>query len=177
VHAGAESSFDISADLQELAQTPVTVVCAGAKAILDLPKTFEVLETLGVPVIAVGQDVLPAFWSRQGPVPAPLRMDAPETIARAARLRTALGLPGGQLVALPIPEGDEIPADTLAPLIARAQAEATAQGIAAKAVTPFLLERIFTLTEGQSLAANIALVLNNARFAARIACALCTAPG
>jgi len=177
VHAGAESSFDISADLQELAQTPVTVVCAGAKAILDLPKTFEVLETLGVPVIAVGQDMLPAFWSRQGPIPAPLRMDDPPTIARAAQMRAALGLPGGQLVALPIPEADEIPADTLAPVIAQAQAEATAQGIAAKAVTPFLLNRIFELTEGRSLTANIALVLNNARFAARIACALCNAPG
>ncbi len=177
VHVGAETSFDISADLQELAQTPVTVVCAGAKAILDLPKTFEVLETLGVPVIAVGQDVLPAFWSRRGPIPAPLRMDDPETIARAAVLRAALGLPVGQLVALPIPQADEIPADVLAPVIAQAQADAAAQGIAAKAVTPFLLERIFTLTEGRSLVANIALVLNNARFAARIACAMGDTPG
>ena len=169
VHRGAENSFDVSADLQELAQTPVTVVCAGAKAILDLPKTFEVLETLGVPVIAVGQDTVPAFWSRTGPVAAPLRLDDPATIARAAQMRATLGLPGGQLVALPIPEGDEIAADTLAPILARAQAEADAQGIAAKAVTPFLLHRIFELTEGRSLAANIALVLNNARFAARIA--------
>ena len=176
VHRGAETSFDISADLQELAQTPVTVVCAGAKAILDLPKTFEVLETLGVPVIAVGQDMLPAFWSRSGPIPAPLRMDDPATIARAARMRAALGLPGGQLVALPIPEADEIPAATLAPVIAQAQAEAQAQGIAAKAVTPFLLARIFALTEGRSLAANIALVLNNARFAGRIASKLGDAP-
>lgn len=176
VHAGAETSFDISADLQELAQTPVTVVCAGAKAILDLPKTFEVLETLGVPVIAVGQNVLPAFWSRSGPIPAPLRMDDPAAIARAARMRAVLGLPGGQLVALPIPEDDEIPVDLLAPVIAQAQADATAQGIAAKAVTPFLLSRIFDLTEGRSLTANIALVLNNARFAARIACAMCDAP-
>jgi pseudouridine-5'-phosphate glycosidase len=176
VHTGAETSFDISADLQELAQTPVTVVCAGAKAILDLPKTFEVLETLGVPVIAVGQDVLPAFWSRTGPIPAPLRMDDPATIAQAARMRAALGLPGGQLVALPIPEADEIPGDALAPVIAQAQAEARAQGIAAKAVTPFLLARIFELTEGRSLTANIALVLNNARFAARIACEMRVAP-
>jgi pseudouridine-5'-phosphate glycosidase len=176
VHTGAETSFDISADLQELAQTPVTVVCAGAKAILDLPKTFEVLETLGVAVIAVGQDVLPAFWSRIGPIPAPMRMDDPATIARAARMRAALGVPGGQLVALPIPEADEIPADVLAPVIAQAQAEATAQAIVAKAVTPFLLNRIFELTEGRSLAANIALVLNNARFAARIACEMRVAP-
>jgi pseudouridine-5'-phosphate glycosidase len=176
VHKGAESSFDISADLQELAQTPVTVVCAGAKAILDLPKTFEVLETLGVPVIAVGQDCLPAFWSRQGPIPAPLRMDDPATIARAGDLRQALGLPGGQLVALPIPLADEIPAQTLAPVIAQAQRDADAQGIAAKAVTPFLLSRIFELTQGRSLASNIALVLNNARFAAAIARAFSTSP-
>ena len=176
VHTGAETSFDISADLQELAQTRVTVVCAGAKAILDLPKTFEVLETLGVPVITVGQDMLPAFWSRQGPIPAPLRMDDPATIARAAQMRAALGLPGGQLVALPIPEADEIPADQLAPVIAQAHADACAQGISAKLVTPFLLARIFDLTEGRSLTANIALVLNNARFAARIACALGDAP-
>lgn len=169
VHKGAESSFDISADLQELAQTPVTVVCAGAKAILDLPKTFEVLETLGVPVIAVGQDVLPAFWSRSGPIAAPLRMDDAASIARAGKMRAALGLPGGQLVALPIPVADEIPADILAPVIAQAQAEAESQGILAKGVTPFLLNRIFELTEGRSLASNIALVLNNARFAAAIA--------
>lgn len=176
VHDGAERSFDISADLQELAQTPVTVVCAGAKAILDLPKTFEVLETLGVPVIAVGQDVLPAFWSRRGPIPAPLRMNDPAQIARAGAMRGALGLPGGQLVALPIPAAEEIEAGTLAPVIAQARAEAAAQGISAKAVTPFLLNRIFELTEGRSLTANIALVLNNARFAAAIAREFSAAP-
>jgi pseudouridine-5'-phosphate glycosidase len=169
VHRGAESSFDISADLQELAQTPVTVVCAGAKAILDLPKTLEVLETLGVPVIAVGQDALPAFWSRDSGLPAPLRMDDPAAIARAARMRATLGLPGGQLVANPIPPEAEIPAADLAPLIARAQADADTAGIAAKAVTPFLLERLYVLTEGRSLEANIALVLHNARLGARIA--------
>jgi pseudouridine-5'-phosphate glycosidase len=172
VHKGAEDSFDISADLQELAQTPVTVVAAGAKAILDLPKTLEVLETLGVPVIAVGQDAFPAFWSRDSGLPAPLRMDAPEQIAAAQRMRAALGLPGGQLIANPIPEGDEIAAETLAPLIAQAQAEAEAQGIAGKAVTPFLLQRLFELTDGRTLASNIALVLNNARLGARIAAAL-----
>ncbi|MBY6200303.1 pseudouridine-5'-phosphate glycosidase [Maritalea mobilis] len=172
VHKGAEDSFDISADLQELAQTPVTVVAAGAKAILDLPKTLEVLETLGVPVIAHVQDAFPAFWSRQSGLAAPLRLDTPEEIAAAHRMRGALGLPGGQLVANPIPLEAEIPADRLAPLIAQAQAEADAQGIAGKAVTPFLLQRLFELTEGQSLEANIALVLNNARLAARIARAL-----
>lgn len=172
VHRGAETSFDISADLQELAQTAVTVVAAGAKAILDLPKTLEVLETLGVPVIAFGQDALPAFWSRDSGLCAPLRMDDPATIARAHQMRAALGLPGGQLVANPIPLADEIPAATLTPLIARALSEAEVQGITAKAVTPFLLKRIFELTEGASLRANIALVRNNARLAAHIARAM-----
>lgn len=169
VHKGADQSFDISADLQELAQTAVSVVAAGAKAILDLPKTLEVLETLGVPVIAVGQDEFPAFWSRTAGLPAPLRLDHPTDIARAHLTRVALGLPGGQLVANPIPPDAEIAAETLAPLIAQATQEATAQGITGKAVTPFLLQRLFELTQGQSLTANIALVLNNARLAAEIA--------
>ena len=169
VHRGAELSFDISADLRELAQTPVTVVAAGAKAILDLPKTLEVLETYGVPVIAFGQDALPAFWSRDSGLRAPLRMDSAAEIATAHRLRAALGLPGGQLVANPIPPENEIARADITPVIERALAEAAAQGIAAKAVTPFLLARIFALTEGRSLAANIALVLNNARLAAAIA--------
>lgn len=169
VHRGAERTFDISADLRELSETPVSVVAAGAKAILDLPKTLEVLETLGVPVIAVGQDDLPAFWSRASGLRAPLRMDTAAEIAAAHLMRAQLGLPGGQLVANPIPAADEIAATTLAPLIETALAEAEAQGIAAKAVTPFLLQRIFELTDGRSLAANIALVLNNARLAAAIA--------
>ncbi|WP_135505540.1 pseudouridine-5'-phosphate glycosidase [Roseovarius aestuariivivens] len=172
VHHGAEHSFDISADLHELAQTPVTVVCAGPKAILDLPKTLEVLETLGVPVIAFGQDSLPAFWSATSDLKAPLRLDDPADIARAHRLRTALGLPGGQLVANPIPNGDEIPHHTLAPLIAQATAEAETAGIYGKALTPFLLSRLFDLTEGRSLSANIALVVHNARLAAKIATSL-----
>jgi pseudouridine-5'-phosphate glycosidase len=172
VHRGAEQSFDISADLQELAQTPVTVVAAGAKAILDLPKTLEVLETLGVPVIAVGQDDFPAFWSRSSGLPAPLRIDDPAMIALAHRMRARLGLRGGQLVANPIPPADEIPQAVIGPVIAAALSEAAAHGIAAKAVTPFLLQQILALTSGRSLAANIALVLNNARFAASIAAAL-----
>jgi pseudouridine-5'-phosphate glycosidase len=170
VHRGAETSFDISADLHELAQTPVTVVAAGAKAILDLPKTFEVLETLGVPVIAFGQDSIPAFWSARSEIPAPLRMDSAAEIAAAHRTRAAIGLSGGQLVTNPIPVEDEIPAEVLHPIITRALAEA--QGVSAKAVTPFLLGRIFELTEGRSLTANIALVRNNARLAAQIAIAL-----
>lgn len=169
VHRGAETSFDISADLTELAQTPVTVVAAGAKAILDLPKTLETLETLGVPVIAFGQDDFPAFWSRSIGLKAPLRMDSAEEIARAHRMRGTLGLPGGQLVANPIPADAEIPAAVIGPVIKAAVAEADRQGIAAKSVTPFLLQRIFELTEGRSLQANIALVLNNARLGAAIA--------
>ncbi len=176
VHRGAETSFDISADLQELAETRVTVVAAGAKAILDLPKTLEVLETLGVPVIAYGQDSLPAFWSRTSGLRAPLRLDSPAEIAASHRMRARLGLPGGQLIANPIPAADEIPAATLAPLIAQAIAEADAQNIAAKDVTPFLLARIYTLTEGASLTANLALVRNNARLAAGIATALGQTP-
>jgi pseudouridylate synthase len=169
VHRGAETSFDISADLRELAETAVTVVAAGAKAILDLPKTLEYLETLGVPVIAYGQDDFPAFWSRTSGLKAPLRMDSAAGIAAAHLMRGQLGLPGGQLVANPIPPEDEIPRDEITPHIEAALAEATAQGIAAKAVTPFLLQRIFELTNGRSLQSNIALVLNNARLAAAIA--------
>ncbi len=172
VHRGAETSFDISADLQELAQTPVTVVAAGAKAILDLPKTFEVLETLGVPVIVYGQDSVPAFWSSTSDIPAPLRMDSASQIAAAQKMRGAMGLSGGQLVTNPIPREAEIAAKQLRPIIEEALSEADAQGISAKAVTPFLLGRIFELTEGRSLTANIALVRNNARLAAEIAIAL-----
>ncbi|MCA3436600.1 MAG: pseudouridine-5'-phosphate glycosidase [Rhodobacter sp.] len=169
VHRGAETSFDISADLHELAATPVTVIAAGAKAILDLPKTLEVLETLGVPVIAFGQDDLPTFWSRTSGLRAPLRMDSTADIAASHLMRARLGLPGGQLVANPIPAGDEIAQGVIGPVIAEALAEARAQGIAAKAVTPFVLDRIFTLTGGRSLVANIALVLNNARLGAAVA--------
>ncbi|OWY18487.1 pseudouridine-5-phosphate glycosidase [Thioclava sp. JM3] len=177
VHRGAEDSFDISADLLELAQTPVSVVAAGAKAILDLPKTLEVLETHGVPVIAYGQDAFPAFWSRNSGLPAPLRADSAAEIAKSQLARASLGLPGGQLIANPIPEEAEIAREEIVPVIEQALSEAEAQGIAAKAVTPFLLSRIFELTEGRSLEANIALVLNNARLAAAIAGEIITARG
>jgi pseudouridine-5'-phosphate glycosidase len=169
VHRGAEQSFDISADLRELSETAVSVVSAGAKAILDLPKTLEVLETFGVPVIAVGQDEFPAFWSRSSGLPAPLRIDTPEEIAAAHLMRARVGLPGGQLVANPIPTEAEIPRAVIMPIVEQALAEASAKGIVAKAVTPFLLARIFELTAGRSLPANIALVLNNARLGAAIA--------
>ncbi|MEC7299120.1 MAG: pseudouridine-5'-phosphate glycosidase [Pseudomonadota bacterium] len=176
VHRGAESSMDISADLQELAQTPVTVICAGAKAILDIPRTLEVLETLGVPVISYGQDALPAFWSRDSGLASPLRLDAPADMARALRTRADLGLAGGQLIANPVPDVDEIPRDVIDPIITQALSEAEAQKIQAKAVTPFLLQRIFELTDGRSLATNIALVRNNARLAAKIAQELVALP-
>jgi len=176
VHRGAETSFDISADLHELAQTPVSVVAAGAKAILDISKTLEMLETLGVPVIALGQSAFPAFWSAQSGARAPLRMDDPADIAAAHWLRGALGLPGGQLIANPIPVEAEIPAAELAPIIAQAQADAAQHRITGKAVTPYLLQRIYERTEGRSLTANIALVRNNARLAAQIARALTELP-
>lgn len=169
VHRGAELSFDVSADLHELAQTPVTVIAAGAKAILDIPKTLEVLETLGVPVITFCQTELPAFWARQSGLPSPLTMNTAAQIANGHAMRGALGLPGGQLVANPIPEAAEIPLSEIGPVIEQALTEADAQGIAAKLVTPFLLRRIFEMTKGRSLEANIALVLNNARLGAQIA--------
>lgn len=174
VHRGAETSFDISADLSELAETAVTVVAAGAKAILDLPKTLEVLETLGVPVIAYGQDEFPAFWSRSSGLKAPLRMESPAEIAASHRMRVNLGLKGGQLVANPIPEAAEIPRPEIMPMIEAALAEAAAAGVSAKAVTPFLLQRLFELSSGRSLVANIALVRNNARLGAAIARELAT---
>lgn len=169
VHKGAEKTFDISADLRELAETPVTVVAAGAKAILDIPKTLETLETLGVPVIAYGQDAFPAFWSCSSGLQAPLRLDHAKEIAQSHLMRARLNLPGGQLVANPIPQKDEIPMDHLAPIIEQAQGEADEKAISAKAVTPFLLQRIFDLTDGLSAKSNKALVLNNARLASEIA--------
>ncbi len=172
VHKGAEKSFDISADLDELARTPVIVVSAGAKAILDIEKTLEVLETRGVPVIGHGCETMPAFWSRQSPFRAPLTLDAPEKIARLFKTRQALGIDGGVLVANPVPVTDEIPAAEMAGYIEAAQKAAEAQNVTGKAVTPFLLGKILELTGGRSLKTNIALVENNARVAARVAKAL-----
>ncbi|WP_439138639.1 pseudouridine-5'-phosphate glycosidase [Planktotalea sp.] len=169
VHRGAEESFDISADLQELAQTAVTVVAAGAKAILDVSKTLEVLETLGVPVIAYGQDAVPGFWSAQSIHKAPLRLNSASEIAKAHLTRAALGLPGGQLIGNPIPQDAEIPRAEMEPVIERALQDAETRGIVGKSVTPYLLQRVFELTEGRSLSANIALVLNNAAVATQIA--------
>ena len=176
VHRGAEGSFDVSADLDELAKTAVTVVCAGAKAILDLPKTLEALETRGVPVIGWRTEAFPAFWSRDSGLACPLTMDREDQVARAHRLRAALGIAGGQLVANPIPEASEIPYAEIAPLIDAAVAQAEAAGVSGKEVTPFLLARVLDATQGRSLEANVALVENNARLAARIALALTREP-
>jgi pseudouridine-5'-phosphate glycosidase len=175
VHRGAEETMDVSADLEELAHTPVAVVCAGAKALLDIPKTLEVLETRGVPVVCYRCDEFPAFWSRSSGLPAPLRLDEPEAIARLIRTQRDLGLSGGTVIANPIPHADEIPAHEMNEHIESAVAEARRDGIRGKALTPFLLDRLTSNTAGRSLDANIALVKNNAQLAARIARALARA--
>ncbi|HWA17692.1 MAG TPA: pseudouridine-5'-phosphate glycosidase [Devosia sp.] len=171
VHRGAELSFDISADLEELSRTPVAVVCAGAKAILDIPKTLEVLETRGVPVIGYGTEFFPAFWTRSSGLKADIRLDMPEDVAALIETQFTLGM-GGVLVGNPIPEADAMDEAVIGATIERALADADAAGISGKATTPYLLNRIFELTGGASLKANIALVENNARVAARIAVAL-----
>jgi pseudouridine-5'-phosphate glycosidase len=165
-------TLDISADLDELARTPVAVVCAGAKAILDLPKTLEYLETRGVPVIGFRTDTLPAFWSRASTQPVPIRLDSVDEIAALMVVKERLGLTGGVLVANPVPEEAEIPADEMATFIQAALAEAQRRGVGGKPLTPFLLSHIVEATGGRSLATNIALVKNNARLAARLASAL-----
>ncbi len=175
VHRGAETSFDVSADLSELARTPVAVVCAGAKAILDLGKTLEVLETLGVPVVGFGTDVFPAFYSRDSGLKAPLRLDDAAAIAGFMRAREALGLGQGLVVANPIPAEAEIPRTDIAPVIEAAIGAAAVAGVTGKAVTPFLLDRVVAATGGRSLEANVALIRNNARVAAEIAVELAKA--
>lgn len=175
VHQGVEATMDISADLDELARTPVAVVCAGAKAILDLPRTLEYLETRGVPVVGYRTDEFPAFWSRTSGLPIPVRLDSPEAIADLIRTKEALHLAGGTLVANPVPEADEIPAHEMKGFIDEAIAEAARRGVTGKAVTPFLLSFLFGSTDGRSLATNIALVKNNAALAARLAASLAKA--
>ena len=172
VHRGAEESFDVSADLTELARTGVTVVAAGAKALLDLPKTLEMLETFGVPVIGYRTDAFPAFWSHDSGLKAPIRLDSAEDIVAFLQARAALGLDGGVLVANPVPAEVEIPAGDMADIIAQAHGDAVRDGVSGKAVTPFMLARIFELTGGRSLETNIALIGNNARLAAEIAVSL-----
>jgi pseudouridine-5'-phosphate glycosidase len=169
VHRGAETSFDISADLEELARTPVAVVCAGAKALLDLPKTLEYLETRGVPVVGYRTAEFPAFWSRSSGLPAALRIDSPARIARMLDVKWAMGLEGGAVIANPVDAEDEIPAAEMAGYIETAVEEAAARGVSGKAVTPFILGRLVEITQGRSLRTNIALVLSNARLAAELA--------
>jgi len=169
VHQGAEYSFDVSADLQELSRTPVTVVSAGAKAILDIPKTVELLETLGVPVIAYGQDALPAFWSRNSGIQAPIRCDSVEQIADFLSARKQLGIVGGVLIGNPVPADSEIPKAEMDIVIKQAIQEADTQGVSGKAVTPWLLGRIVELTAGRSLICNQHLIINNATLAAALA--------
>ncbi|MCC6166037.1 MAG: pseudouridine-5'-phosphate glycosidase [Caldilineaceae bacterium] len=170
VHRG--DGTDISADLPELAQTPVIVVCAGAKAILNLPATLEYLETSGVTVVGYATDEFPAFYSRCSGLPVDVRCDQAEEVAALWRAKRALGLPGGLLVAVPVPQAAEIQADVIEPVIARAVAEAEAQGLRSAQVTPFLLGRLAELTGAASVRCNVALLQNNARVAAEIARAL-----
>ncbi len=169
VHRGAETTMDISADLEELANTPVTVICAGAKAILDLGLTLEYLETHGVPVIGYGTKELPAFYSRHSGFSVDYRCDTPEEIAAIFYAQTQMGLKGGMLVTNPIPEEYAMDDQVINRAIDQAVAESVEQGIKGKEITPFLLARVAELTGGDSLASNIQLVYNNARLAAKIA--------
>ena len=172
VHRGAETTMDISADLEELAQTPVMVICAGAKSILDLGLTLEYLETKGVPVIGYGTEELPAFYTRKSGFKVDYRLDTPEELAAAFRAKMEMGLKGGMLVTNPIPEEYSMDPDRINAAIDEAVAEAKEKEIQGKETTPFLLARIKDLTGGDSLASNIQLVLNNARLAARTAALL-----
>ena len=174
VHQGAENSFDISADLQELSRTAVTVICAGAKAILDLPKTLEVLEPLGVPVLAYQQDELPAFWSRNSGLQAPLRADSVNDIVSFMQAREALSITGGVLITNPVPAEHEIPREEMDAFIERAISESHKAGITGKAVTPWLLGRIVELSDGRSLITNQALITNNASLSGELAVQLAT---
>lgn len=172
VHRGAETTMDISADLEELARTPVMVICAGAKSILDLGLTLEYLETKGVPVIGFGTEELPAFYTRRSGFKVDYRIDTPEELAAAFRAKMEMGLGGGMLVTNPIPEAYSMDPDRINAAIDQAVEEARRQGIRGKETTPFLLARIKDLTGGDSLASNIQLVLNNARLAAKTAALL-----
>lgn len=164
-----ESPFDISTDLKALAEIPMIVVCAGAKAILDLPATLEYLETMGIPVVGYQTDEFPAFYSRESGLNVSARLDSPNEIAEFAKAHWSLGLRSAVLVTNPVPETDSIPKSEMEPVIARASKEAMDKGIYGQELTPFLLSRISELTEGRSVKANLALLLNNARLAAEIA--------
>jgi len=167
-----DAPFDISADLQALATIPMILVCAGAKAILDLPATLEYLETMSVPVVGYGTDEFPAFYSRESGLAVSVRLDSPEEIVAFAKAHWDAGLQSAVLVANPIPESEAVSKSEMEPYILQAVQEAHVQGIHGKSVTPFLLSRISELTGGKSMQANLALLLNNARLAAKIASAL-----
>ena len=169
VHRGAETSFDISADLQELAGTNVAVISAGAKSILDLSLTLEYLETMGVPIYGYGTDEFPAFFTRHSGLPVTCRMETPDEVASALRVKWSMGLSGGVLIANPVPEKYSMDKSVIDDAIEKALQEADQKGIKGKDVTPYLLSAIKRLTEGKSLASNIELVYNNARQASRIA--------
>lgn len=172
VHRGAGDTMDISADLEELARTRVAVVCAGAKAILDLPKTLEFLETKGVPVIGAGTDEFPAFYARESGLTVPARVDTAEGIAALLRTHNSLGLDSGVLIANPPPSATAMPRETVERAVARAIADAEGNGVRGNALTPYLLDRVAEITGGDSIDANAALLENNAALAARIAVAL-----
>ncbi len=171
VHRGAGTSFDVSADLTELSLTPVTVISAGVKSILDIAPTLEKLETLGVPVLGYGTDEFPAFYTRSSGYDVPLRVDTPEEVADQMRAKDALGIAGGISVANPIPEADEIPRERIDEIIEQALADLARLGVTGKDITPYLLGRIVEITGGASLTANIALVRNNAHLGALVAAA------
>ncbi|MFA6505412.1 MAG: pseudouridine-5'-phosphate glycosidase [Treponemataceae bacterium] len=171
VHRGAGETFDISADLEELARTDVAVVCAGAKSILDIGLTLEYLETRGVAVVGYGTDELPAFYTRESGYKVDWRVDSPEDLAETLRAKWSLGLKGGLVIANPIPVEDSMPKSVIDAAISTALAEAAALGISGKETTPFLLARIVELTGGESLESNVRLVLNNARLAAALSVA------
>lgn len=172
VHRGAERTGDVSSDLTALARHAVVAVSAGVKGFLDLPRTLEYLETLGVPVLGFGTDELPAFWCRTSGLPVPHRCDGPEEVADAARAARRLGLPAGVLVVVPCPEAEALSRELLEPAIEAALGEAERRGIAGGAVTPFVLEYLAEATGGRTLAANLALAERNAEVAAAIAAAL-----
>ena len=171
VHRGAELNMDVSADLTELGRTSVAVVCAGAKAILDLPKTMEVLETQGVPVIGYGTDELPAFYTRSSGLPVDYRLDTPEQVAKLLHAKWDLGLSGGVVVAAPVPQEHAMEPTEIDNLIDTALQDADKANLRGKDITPFLLSKLVERTEGRSLETNVALVLNNAKVGAEIAVA------
>ncbi|WP_342526147.1 pseudouridine-5'-phosphate glycosidase [Chryseomicrobium sp. FSL W7-1435] len=169
VHRGAESTMDISADLEELSQTNVAVICAGAKSILDIGLTLEYLETKGVPVVGYGTDAFPAFYSATSQFQSNFRLDTPQQVAEMLHMKWGIGLKGGAVIANPIPEESSLEESEITALIEEALMQAEQQGVKGKDVTPFLLGKVKELTDGKSLEANIALVMNNARVGAQIA--------